>query len=36
MKVRRGSVVLDGQQFPLVLGWESAGIIAKVGEAVTG
>ncbi|EFH84515.1 NADP-dependent oxidoreductase [Ktedonobacter racemifer] len=36
VKVRQGSVVLEGQQFPLVLGWESAGIIAKVGEAVTG
>ncbi|GHO81868.1 oxidoreductase [Ktedonobacter sp. SOSP1-85] len=36
VKTRQGSIVLEGQQFPLVLGWESAGIIAKVGEAVTG
>ncbi|WP_236602167.1 NADP-dependent oxidoreductase [Ktedonobacter sp. SOSP1-52] len=36
VKTRQGSMVLEGQQFPLVLGWESAGIIAKVGEAVTG
>ena len=27
---------LEGQQFPLVLGWESAGIIEQVGARVTG
>lgn len=35
VKVREGSVVLEGQQFPLVLGWESAGIIGQVGARVT-
>jgi NADPH:quinone reductase-like Zn-dependent oxidoreductase len=36
VKVRQGSVTLEGQQFPLVLGWESAGIIEQVGALVTG
>jgi NADPH:quinone reductase-like Zn-dependent oxidoreductase len=36
VKVRQGSVRLEGQQFPLVLGWESAGIIEQVGARVTG
>jgi NADPH:quinone reductase-like Zn-dependent oxidoreductase len=36
VKVRQGSVRLEGQQFPLVLGWESAGIIEEVGAMVTG
>jgi NADPH:quinone reductase len=35
VKVRQGSVKLEGQQFPLVLGWESAGIIEQVGALVT-
>jgi NADPH:quinone reductase-like Zn-dependent oxidoreductase len=30
VKVRQGSVRLEGQQFPLVLGWESAGTIEQV------
>jgi NADPH:quinone reductase-like Zn-dependent oxidoreductase len=36
VKVRQGRVRLEGQQFPLVLGWESAGIIEQVGAGVTG
>jgi NADPH:quinone reductase-like Zn-dependent oxidoreductase len=36
VKVREGKVKLEGQQFPLVLGWESAGAVAQVGEGVTG
>lgn len=36
VKVRQGQVVLEGQRFPLILGWESAGIIQEVGEEVTG
>src|SRR5437762_14389594 len=36
VKVRQGRVRLEGQQFPLVLGWESAGIIEQVGARVTG
>ena len=36
VKVRQGSVRLEGQQFPLVLGWESAGTIEQVGAMVTG
>lgn len=35
VKVRQGLVTLDGQQFPLVLGWESAGIVEQVGSRVT-
>lgn len=36
VKMRQGQVTLEGQQFPLVLGLESAGIIQEVGAAVTG
>ena len=36
VKVRQGRVTLEGQQFPLVLGWESAGVIAQPGARVTG
>jgi NADPH:quinone reductase-like Zn-dependent oxidoreductase len=36
VKVRQGSVRLDGQRFPLILGWESAGRIVEVGAAVGG
>ncbi|EFH83108.1 NADP-dependent oxidoreductase [Ktedonobacter racemifer] len=36
VKARQGSLTLEGQQFPLILGWESAGIIEQVGAAVTG
>jgi NADPH:quinone reductase-like Zn-dependent oxidoreductase len=36
VKVRQGRVTLEGQRFPLVLGWESAGIVAQVGARVTG
>src|SRR5437870_3874886 len=36
VKVRQGRVTLEGQRFPLVLGWESAGVVAQVGTAVTG
>lgn len=36
VKVRQGSVRLEGQQFPLVLGWESVGTIEQVGALVTG
>lgn len=36
VKVREGSVTLEGQQFPLVLGWESAGVIEQVGTTVRG
>ncbi len=36
VKVRQGSVTLEGQQFPLILGWESAGIIEQIGSTVTG
>ncbi|HEY4384044.1 MAG TPA: NADP-dependent oxidoreductase [Ktedonobacteraceae bacterium] len=36
VKVRQGSVKLEGQRFPLILGWESAGIIEQVGTLVTG
>jgi NADPH:quinone reductase-like Zn-dependent oxidoreductase len=36
VKVRQGSLTLEGQQFPLILGWESAGIIEQVGAAVIG
>lgn len=35
-KVCRGIVTLEGQRFPLILGWESAGIIERVGTAVAG
>jgi NADPH:quinone reductase-like Zn-dependent oxidoreductase len=36
VKTRQGSIVLEGQQFPLVLGWESAGSIEQVGAMVRG
>jgi NADPH:quinone reductase len=36
VKVRQGRVRLEGQQFPLVLGWESTGTIEQVGTRVTG
>jgi NADPH:quinone reductase len=36
VKVRQGRVTLEGQLFPLVLGWESAGIIEQIGATVTG
>lgn len=36
VKVRQGSVRLDGQRFPLILGWESAGRIVQTGTAVRG
>lgn len=36
VKVRQGTVTLEGQRFPLILGWESAGIIEQVGTDVTG
>ena len=36
VKMRQGRVTLEGQHFPLVLGWESAGIIEQVGTLVTG
>jgi NADPH:quinone reductase-like Zn-dependent oxidoreductase len=36
VKVRQGRVTLEGQQFPHVLGWESAGIIEQVGAMVAG
>jgi NADPH:quinone reductase-like Zn-dependent oxidoreductase len=36
VKMRQGQVTLEGQQFPLVLGWESAGVIEQVGARVTG
>lgn len=36
VKVRQGSVTLEGQQFPLIPGWESAGTIEQVGATVTG
>ncbi len=36
VKMRQGSVRLEGQQFPLVLGWESAGVIEQLGATVTG
>jgi NADPH:quinone reductase-like Zn-dependent oxidoreductase len=36
VKVRQGRVRLEGQHFPLVLGWESAGTIEQVGALVTG
>lgn len=35
VKARQGSLTLEGQQFPLILGWESAGIIEQVGAEVT-
>ena len=35
VKVRQGNVILPGQKFPLILGWESAGIIEQVGSNVT-
>jgi NADPH:quinone reductase-like Zn-dependent oxidoreductase len=35
VKVRQGSITLEGQHFPLIPGWESAGIIEQVGSAVT-
>lgn len=35
VKMRQGSVRLEGQQFPLVLGWESAGTVEQVGAMVT-
>lgn len=35
-KVCRGTVTLEGQRFPLILGWESAGTIERVGTAITG
>jgi len=35
VKVRQGGATLPGQQFPLILGWESAGIIEQVGSNVT-
>lgn len=36
VKMRQGSVRLEGQQFPFVLGCESAGTIEQVGARVTG
>ena len=36
VKVRQGNVRLEGQHFPLVLGWESAGTIEQGGTLVTG
>ena len=36
MKTRQGSVIFQGQYYPLILGWESAGIIEQVGEHVKG
>lgn len=36
VKVRQGRVRLEGQQFPLVLGWESTGTIEQVGARITG
>lgn len=36
VKMRQGRVTLEGQHFPLVLGWESAGIIEQVGTLVKG
>src|SRR5690242_9354096 len=36
VKVRQGGVRLEGQQLPLVLGWESAGTIEQVGTMVKG
>lgn len=36
VKMRQGLLTLEGQQFPLVLGCESAGIIQEVGAQVTG
>jgi NADPH:quinone reductase len=36
VEVRQGRIRLEGQQFPLVLGWESAGTIEQVGALVTG
>lgn len=36
VKMRQGLFTLEGQAFPLVLGWESAGIIQEVGAEVTG
>src|SRR2546425_1402141 len=36
VKMRQGSVRLEGQQFPFVLGCESAGSIEQVGALVTG
>lgn len=36
VKVRQGTVTITGQQFPLILGWESAGVIEQVGSNVTG
>ena len=35
VKMQQGSVRLEGQHFPLVLGWESAGTIEQVGAMVT-
>ncbi len=35
VKARQGAVTLEGQQFPLILGWESVGIIEQVGSNVT-
>src|SRR5947209_15018329 len=35
VKMRQGSARLEGQQFPLVLGLESAGTIERVGSMVT-
>lgn len=34
VKAREGRVIIQGQHFPLILGWESAGIIEQVGENV--
>ena len=36
VKMRQGLFTLEGQAFPLVLGWESAGIIQEMGAQVTG
>ncbi len=34
VKARQGTVIIEGQHFPLVLGWESAGVVEQVGEQV--
>jgi NADPH:quinone reductase len=36
VKVRQGKVIFEGQQFPFIPGWESAGVIEQVGAKVTG
>src|SRR5947209_18066488 len=34
VKARQGTVIIEGQHFPLVLGWESVGVVEQVGEQV--